>query len=152
VRSTIAFVSTLSERGETVRVLLIEDNPADVVLVKKAFKQNAPTAAVEVAVDGKDAVDRLTQADRQRPHLVLLDLNLPRMNGHEVLEFVRGHATLRTLPVVVLTSSEDERDIEHSYRLGANSYLTKAPTLAELMTVVRNLADFWFGTAILPPA
>lgn len=147
-------VSSTAERAEPIKVLLVEDNPADVVLVRKAFQQSAPGADLHVVVDGREAMAFLRgdqpYTGRPRPHLVLLDLNLPRMNGHEVLQHVRQDERLRTLPIVVLTSSEDERDIENSYRLGANCYLTKAPTLAEFMESMRGLSEFWFGTATLP--
>lgn len=136
------------------QVLLVEDNPADAVLARKALDQVPANATVHVVVDGVEAIEYLRQrgkyAGATRPDVVLLDLNLPKLNGHEVLREVRADETLRTIPIVVLTSSCDELDVANSYDLGANSYLTKRPELSEFMEMMHAFGAFWLDSATLP--
>ncbi|HUK13519.1 MAG TPA: response regulator [Thermoanaerobaculaceae bacterium] len=131
-------------------VLLVEDDPNDVILIRRAFRDAKVANPLEVAGDGEEAVAYLagagTYADRERhplPSVVLLDLKLPRKSGHEVLAWIRAHQELRRLPVVVLTSSTERADVNRSYELGANSYLTKPVSPANLIEMVRTLQVYW---------
>ncbi|OLC08799.1 MAG: two-component system response regulator [Gemmatimonadetes bacterium 13_1_40CM_70_11] len=138
----------MNANGST--ILLVEDNPDDVLLIRRAFQKAGignPVVAVE---HGDEAVAYLdgtgAYADRQRypiPALVLLDLKLPRRSGLEVLGWVRQHEGLKRLPIVVLTSSRDEGDINKAYDLGANSYLVKPVAFDELLRLVRSVEGYW---------
>ncbi len=133
------------------RVLLVEDDPdVVVVLLREAFVQCGLGPPIHVSCDGDDAVSYLAgnppYGDRDEhplPSLVLLDLKLPRRDGHEVLEWIRAHTEFAALPVVVLTSSSRDGDIERAYACGANSYLVKPPQFGELTAMVRMLSTFW---------
>jgi len=138
---------------ETLNILLVEDSPGDVRLVREALKENSMSVQMTVAHDGVEAMDYLHQAERgavSRPDLVLLDLNLPRKNGCEVLAEVKGSPALRQIPVVVMTSSRAEEDVQKAYQLNANCYITKPTNLPDYVKVVRSLENFWFMTATLP--
>jgi len=137
-----------------IRVLLVEDNPGDVELIRDSLEDVAPLD-ITVVGDGAAAIDYLGQsiaADRVRPlpDLVLLDLNLPKISGHEVLHEIRQMADLRAMPVVVVTSSDATLDIVKSYSLGANSYVTKPGELAAFQNTVKALGNFWCNVARLP--
>ena len=143
--------------GET--ILLVEDNPDDVLLIKRAFKKAGLPHALQVASHGEDAVDYLAgdggYADREKhpfPSLMLLDLQLPRRSGHEVLEWLRAQEDLRRLPVVVLTSSREPADINRAYDLGANSYLVKPVSFDALLEMVQVLERYWIVLAERPEA
>lgn len=143
--------------GET--ILLVEDNPDDVLLIKRAFKKAGLPHALQVASHGEDAVDYLAgdggYADREKhpfPSLMLLDLQLPRRSGHEVLEWLRAQDDLRRLPVVVLTSSREPADINRAYDLGANSYLVKPVSFDALLEMVQVLERYWIALAEKPEA
>ncbi|MEV0399890.1 response regulator [Actinoallomurus sp. NPDC050550] len=135
-------------------VLLVEDDPGDVVLTKEAFKDNKVSNRLSIVGDGEEAMRFLRQegdyADAPRPDLVLLDLNLPRMDGGQVLGEIKADETLRTIPVVVLTTSEAEEDILRSYRLHANAYVTKPVDFDQFIKVVRQIDDFFVGVVKLP--
>ena len=139
---------------EPLRILVVEDNPADVLLVKRALAQHEPDASVEVVRDGSEALAYLRHegeyANSPKPSVVLLDLNLPRMSGHEVLAELREDEKLRSLPVIILTSSDDPRDIGRSYDLGARSYMTKRPELDAFLTCMGAFSKFWLQAATLP--
>ncbi len=138
---------------ESLNILLIEDSPSDIRLVREALKENSIPVKVTVARDGIEAMDYLHQAEGgaiSRPDLVLLDLNLPRKNGREVLAEVKGSPTLRQIPVVVMTSSRSDEDVQQAYQLNANCYITKPADLPEYVKVVRSIEEFWFATATLP--
>lgn len=140
---------------EPLSILLIEDSPSDVRLVQEALKENSMTVRMTVAHDGIEAMDYLHEAERgkvSRPDLVLLDLNLPRKNGREVLAEVKGSPSLRQIPVVVMTSSRADEDIQQAYALNANCYITKPADLQDYVKVIRSLENFWFTTATLPDA
>lgn len=130
-------------------VLLVEDNPGDVRLTEEAFTEGNIDNTLHVVTDGMEAVDFLFQrgehADAPRPDMVLLDLNLPRLNGDEVLEEIRESSELRTLPVVVLTGSKAQEDIVKSYELCANAFLTKPIDPMEFIEVVQELEHFWLS-------
>ena len=139
----------MMERVAVVDVLLVEDDPGDVVLIKEAFEYNKVHNALHIVSDGVEALDFLYRRggyeDAPRPDLVLLDLNLPRKDGREVLEEVKADRDLRTIPVVVLTTSEAEEDILRSYDLHANAYVTKPVDFDQFMGVVRKVDDFFLS-------
>lgn len=138
---------------QSLNILLIEDSPSDVRLVREALKENSMSIEVTVARDGVEAMEYLRQAESgavTRPALVLLDLNLPRKNGREVLAEVKASPNLRQIPVVVMTSSRADEDIQQAYELNANCYITKPADLPEYVKVVRAIENFWFATATLP--
>jgi CheY-like chemotaxis protein len=138
------------------RVLLVEDNPGDVDLIRDSLEEIAPHLDITVVDNGAEALDYLShsgamsEAAKPMPDLVLLDLNLPKISGHEVLSEARKSSDLRTLPIVVVTSSDASRDILRSYQLGANSYVTKPGELASFQRTVRALGNFWCNVARLP--
>ena len=133
-------------------ILLIEDNPDDAALAVRAFRKLGLAAELTVRNSGEEALDYLLSraADEHLPSLVLLDLQLPRMSGLDVLKAMRDNDRTRLLPVVVMTSSDEERDIQCSYRLGANSYLRKPVEFAEFTEVVGQLQNYWL-TLNRPP-
>jgi CheY-like chemotaxis protein len=134
--------------GKPVEILLVEDNPGDVRLVIEALKEGRVRNYVHVARDGVEALDMLRRADgfadSRRPDLVLLDLNLPRKDGREVLAEIKADPALRRIPVVILTTSTAEEDVVRSYDLHANCFITKPVDLDQFMGVVRAIEDFWF--------
>lgn len=134
------------------RIFVIEDNPGDFLLVKKAFSRARIANELEHCDDGETALARLrAEAEAgELPDLVLLDLHLPGMSGKEVLAAIRADEKLRHLPVVVMTSSKQEKDILRSYKLGASSFVTKPPSLSELQEVVSSLHQYWFVLVKLP--
>lgn len=137
-----------------IEVLLVEDDPGDVVLTKEAFDDNKVKNTLSIVSDGEEAMRFLRRegeyADAPRPDLVLLDLNLPRKDGRQVLEEIKDDETLRTIPVVVLTTSEAEEDILRSYRLHANAYVTKPVDFDQFINVVRQIDDFFVSVVKLP--
>ncbi len=144
----------MMENLAVVDVLLVEDDPGDVVLIKEAFEYNKVHNALHVVSDGVQALDFLYRRDGHenapRPDLVLLDLNLPRKDGREVLEEVKADPDLRTIPIVVLTTSEAEEDIVRSYDLHANAYVTKPVDFDRFIEVVRLIDDFFVPVVKLP--
>lgn len=137
-----------------IEILLVEDNPGDVRLTREALKEGKVLNHLHVVEDGEDAVRFLRREGEfdgaVRPDLVLLDLNLPRKSGHEVLEEIKTDTDLRRIPVVVLTSSEAETDIARSYDRYANAYITKPVDLDQFISVVRAVEDFWLEVVRLP--
>jgi CheY-like chemotaxis protein len=137
-----------------IEVLLVEDDPGDILLTREAFDLNKVHNRLNVVNDGEQAMAFLRRegayADAPRPDLILLDLNLPRMSGTEVLREVKADAVLRTIPVVVLTTSEAEEDILRSYRLHANAYVTKPVDFEQFIRVVRQIDDFFVTVVKLP--
>jgi two-component system response regulator len=130
------------------KILLVEDSRDDVELTLRAFKSNNIKNEIVVAADGVQALEFLYGADGKKladplPSIVLLDLNLPRVNGLEVLQRIRAHDKTRTLPVVILTSSTEERDLVEGYKLGANSYVRKPVDFAEFTQAARQLGLYW---------
>lgn len=142
----------MSRLTRPARVLLVEDNAGDAQLMRIAFAEVQPDALLHVATDGETALDALTHAGEEHPDLVLLDLNLPRLTGHEVLAAVRASdlSLARRTPVVVLTTSSAIGDVQRSYELGARSHITKPHEIDELFTAVASLARYWFDTVELP--
>ena len=142
-------------RGSTVNVLLVEDDPGDVLLTREAFESSGGAAnVIDVVSDGVEALAYLRRqgdfADATRPDLVLLDLNLPRMDGREVLAEIKADDDLRRIPVVVLTTSEAEEDVVRSYNLHANAYVTKPVDFDQFIRVVREVDDFFASIVRLP--
>ena len=137
-------------------ILLVEDNPGDVRLTVEALKEARVLNVLSVARDGVDALDFLRQegshADAPRPDLILLDLNLPKKDGREVLAEIKADESLKRIPVVVLTTSRAEQDIVKSYDLHANCYITKPVDLEQFIEVVQSIEDFWLTIVKLPPS
>jgi len=137
-----------------VEILLVEDNPGDVRLTREALREGKVRNNLYVASDGVDALAFLRRegqyADAVRPDLILLDLNLPRKDGREVLEEIKADATLRYIPVVVLTSSQAEQDILRAYDLHANCYVSKPVDLDQFIHVVHSIEDFWLRIVRVP--
>lgn len=143
-----------SQLHGAVDILLVEDNPADVELTLEAFEQSGVAHSLHVTSNGVDAMRFLRRegeyADAPRPAMVLLDLNLPRKGGREVLSEIKKDAELRTIPVVVLSSSAAIEDVLASYGLHANSYIQKPTNFSRFLDVVKALDAFWFRVASLP--
>jgi two-component system, chemotaxis family, response regulator Rcp1 len=137
-----------------IAVLLVEDSPGDVRLTMEAFKTAKMHVNLRVVYDGAEAMAYLKRqgkhADALRPDLVLLDLNLPKKDGREVLGEIKGNAALLTIPVVILTTSAAEEDILQSYRLHANCYITKPVDLVGFLDVVKSIDNFWLSVVKLP--
>jgi two-component system, chemotaxis family, response regulator Rcp1 len=137
-----------------VEVLLVEDNPGDVRLTQEALKDGRVMVNLTVAADGVEAMEALKRrgihASKPRPDLILLDLNLPRKNGREVLEEIKADDELKRIPVIVMTTSKAEQDIHRVYNLNANCYITKPVDLDEFLNVVRSIEDFWLTIVTLP--
>ena len=135
-------------------VLLVEDNPGDVRLMVEAFRDANRSIRLHVAYDGVEAIAFLRRegahADAPRPDFILLDLNLPRMDGREVLAHIKKDDSLRTIPTVILTTSEADADILKSYELNANAYLKKPVTLEAFESLVKSINDFWLTRVMLP--
>jgi CheY-like chemotaxis protein len=138
------------------RILLVEDNPADADLTQVAFEAVGTPAYIEVVPNGEEAINYLARHgiyhDALVPQLVLLDLNLPRVGGFEVLASIKSLEATRHIPVVVLTSSESSDDIIRSYQLGANCYLTKPFSVGAYREMAKRLYEFWLELAKLPPS
>lgn len=144
----------MSDIHELVQILLVEDNPGDVRLTREALKEAKFRNKVEVVGDGVEALAYLHQQGQysgaMRPHLIMLDLNLPRMDGREVLAAIKKDADLRRIPVVVLSSSEAETDIARAYELHANAYVTKPVDIDHFLQVVKAIEEFWVEIVKLP--
>jgi chemotaxis family two-component system response regulator Rcp1 len=139
-----------SSRGRAVEILLVEDNPADVRLTEEALAEGKVANVLRVAEDGVAALAMLRDKSHPAPDLILLDLNLPKMGGQEVLQEIKRDPELRRIPVVVLTTSSAERDILKSYELHANCYITKPVDLGQFLSVVKQIDDFWLTVVRLP--
>ena len=141
--------------ADLIHILLVEDNLADVELTLEALEEAKFVNDVTVMRDGAEAVDylhrRAGHEDSVRPDLIILDLNLPRRSGHEVLADLKADANLRRIPVAILTTSSAESDVLASYDLGANCFLTKPVDVGQFLKVVQSIEDFWFGVVRLPP-
>ena len=143
-------------RGDPVDILLVEDNPGDVRLIEESFETTARETRFRVIDNGEDAIDFVTREDADRsaplPDLALVDLNLPKRDGCDVLEAIREDPQAQNLPVLMLTSSGATEDIERCYRARANAYLTKPTDPDELTAIAEAVERFWFEQAQLPPA
>jgi CheY-like chemotaxis protein len=145
---------TVSPALIQVNVLLVEDSPGDVRLTQEAFRDANGAVRLHVASDGVEAMAFLRRegehADAPRPDFILLDLNLPRMDGREVLAHVKADDKLRTIPTIILTTSDADADILMSYERNANAYLKKPVTLEAFENLVRTINDFWLTKVVLP--
>jgi CheY-like chemotaxis protein len=141
--------------GVPVEILLVEDSPGDVRLTREALREAKIKNNLSVVQDGVEAMAFVRReggyARAPRPDLILLDLNLPRKSGREVLEEIKADPALRSIPIVVLTTSADEEDIARSYQHHANCYITKPVDLDQFLTVVNSIEDFWLSIVRLPP-
>jgi two-component system response regulator len=138
-------------------ILLVEDNPADVKITQRALKESGLPVDLIVVRDGQEAVDYLLRmgphaaaADWRSPDLILLDINLPRLTGREVLERLRGTPALKTVPVVVLTTSNRQEDVQEMYACGANTYIEKPQDFHRFVQVLQTIHRYWLDTALLP--
>ncbi len=140
---------------KNIDILLVEDNPGDVRLTKEALKENKIGNNLYVVGDGAEAMEFLHNkgiyAQKPRPDLILLDLNLPKKDGREVLAEIKEDKDLKHIPVVILTTSKSEDDIVKTYNLHANCYITKPVDLDQFLTVVKSIEDFWISIVKLPP-
>jgi two-component system, chemotaxis family, response regulator Rcp1 len=143
-----------SKTGRAVQILLVEDNPGDVGLTLEALKEATLPNKLTVVKNGADALSLLRRqgqyAGAARPDLILLDLNLPKKDGRKVLAEIKGDDNLKRIPVVILTTSEDEQDVLESYNLHANCYIVKPLDLDRFITVVKSIEDFWLRIVVLP--
>lgn len=140
---------------DSIEILLVEDNPGDVRLTQEALKESKLINHLSIVRDGVEALAFLRQegvyADAPRPGIILLDLNLPRKDGREVLQEIKDDDDLKRIPVVILTTSDDEHDILQSYNLHANCYITKPVNLSRFITIIKNIENFWLTIVQLPP-
>jgi CheY-like chemotaxis protein len=147
-------MKAMGEAGMPIEVLLVEDSPGDVRLTREAFHAANRAIRLHVAVDGVEAMAFLrrqgSNVHAPRPDLILLDLNLPKMEGREVLALIKGDEDLKMIPTVILTTSDSEADIVKSYQLQANCYLTKPVQLAAFESLVKSIDDFWLMKVQLP--
>ena len=136
-------------------ILLVEDNPGDAELAREALADSKLANRLETVEDGEEAMEYLLQQGKYknavRPDLILLDLNLPKKDGREVLAEIKTHEELKRIPVVVLTTSKDEEDVLKAYNLHANCYITKPIDLTQFIKVVKSIEDFWLSIVVLPP-
>jgi CheY-like chemotaxis protein len=144
-----------NEPHQHVEILAVEDNPADVRLIQEALKEGKFNNHLHIAEDGVEAVKYLHREhpyeNAQQPDMILLDLNLPKMDGREVLARIKSDERLKNIPVIVLTTSKAEEDIMKSYNLHANCFITKPVGIEQFMKVVREIEDFWLSIVKLPP-
>jgi CheY-like chemotaxis protein len=145
----------IEETGKPIEILLVEDNPGDVRLTQEVFKESKICNKLHVVKDGVEAMDFLRRQGKSvngaRPDLILLDLNLPKKDGREVLAEIKADDNLKRIPVVVLTISKAEEDILRSYSLHANCYLTKPIEFEQFFNLVKYIEEFWLTIVKLPP-
>jgi chemotaxis family two-component system response regulator Rcp1 len=138
-----------------IEILLVEDSPADILLTREAFQESRIVNTIHVAEDGIQAMDFLFKrgeyASASRPDLILLDLNLPRKNGREVLAEIKADPELKKIPIVVLTTSSAEEDVLRAYDLNANCYVVKPVGFDNFMQAMQSIRHFWFSVVTLPP-
>lgn len=137
-----------------VHVLLVEDNDGDILLIKEAFEDAKIHINISVVKDGKEAMDFLNKENKyttvETPDLLLLDINLPKKNGHEVLQYIKGNENLRQIPVVILTTSSADKDINKSYSNYVNCYITKPVDVNDFLSIVSTIENFWISVVKLP--
>ena len=139
---------------EPIHILLVEDNEGDILLTREAFEYANVIHKLSVVRDGEEAIDFLSRRGihslMSEPDLLLLDVNLPKINGHEVLEFVKGNACLKHIPVIMLSTSASETDINRSYQNHANCYITKPIDVDNFQNIISQIKKFWISIAELP--
>lgn len=138
--------------------MLAEDDPDDRLLIRRAFHAVSPDSTIAMVSDGEEVLEYLYRRGRYAdsgafpwPSLILLDLNMPRKDGHQVVREIRAIADFKSIPIVILSTSVSEHDIMLSYDLGVNAFISKPPSFSKLKKTVRSLTDFWFDIARLPP-
>jgi two-component system, response regulator len=136
--------------AEQLEILLVEDNPQDAEMTQRALRRNNLVNRLHWVKDGAEALEYLLATDRQKPKLVLLDLKMPKVDGIEVLRRMKGDPLLRAIPVVIMTSSNEERDVAESYRLGANSYIVKPVGFEAFLETVAKIGLYWVLTNRVP--
>ena len=148
----------VADKGKPAVILLVEDDRGDQELTRRALQEGKIRNELRIVEDGEEALAYLFRrgeykdpATSPRPDLLLLDLNLPRVDGREVLERIRADATLRRMAVVVLTTSRQEEDILRSYEVGCNSFITKPVGMDQFIQVIQSLKEYWFQIVVLPP-
>ncbi len=135
-----------------INILLVEDNEGDILLTTEAFEDSKIVNSITAIRDGKAAIDffeRLTKKD-EAPHLVLLDINLPKVNGHEVLMFIKNSEKYKSIPVIMLTTSSSDKDIMKSYKNHVNCYITKPIDVSDFMKAITKIEDFWVNIVSIP--
>ncbi|MDQ6751382.1 MAG: response regulator [Actinomycetota bacterium] len=142
---------TNAQAARPIQILLVEDSPGDVRLTEEILRDAKIANDLHVVNDGEQAMDFLRSTDAPRPDVMMLDLNLPRKDGREVLAELKGDPELRRIPVIVLTTSSADQDVLRSYDLNANCYITKPIDLDEFISVVRSIENFWLSIVRLPP-
>jgi CheY-like chemotaxis protein len=139
---------------KTIHILLVEDNEGDILLTSEALEEGKITNTISVVTDGEQAMDFLNKAGKhanaETPDLVLLDVNLPKQNGHEVLQRIKTTEELKHIPVIMLTTSSSESDIMRSYKNFANCFITKPVHVVDFMKAIEQLEDFWINIVSLP--
>lgn len=139
---------------DQIHILLVEDNEGDILLIREAFEEVKLINKLSVVKDGKAAIEFLTKIGKYKneglPDLLLLDVNLPKINGHEVLQFIKNSENLKHLPVIMLTTSSSEKDIVSSYKNYVNCYITKPVEVGAFLEVVAKIKSFWFSIVKLP--
>lgn len=135
-----------------IRILLVEDNPGDVRLTQEALQEFKTPCSLQIATDGENAIECLRKSAKNGkqslPDIILLDLNLPKMNGHEVLEEVKTNPLYKTIPIIVLSASKSQEDINRAYGLGANAYIAKPLDIDSYFSTMKALEDFWLRSAL----
>ncbi|MFW0776554.1 MAG: response regulator [Rickettsiales bacterium] len=146
--------NTLLEKHRPARVLLVEDNPGDAILTRRAFEKSKIANQLSVVTTGEQAVAMLRKegdyANTEMPDIILLDLNLPQMSGQDVLKFIKDSPDFRHIPVIILSSSSAEQDVVKSYNLHANGYVVKPVKLETFSEIINKLEAFWFTLVVMP--
>jgi CheY-like chemotaxis protein len=141
--------------NKSIHILLVEDNEGDIILTKEAFEEKKIVNKISVAKDGKQATDLLNSlaasGKNELPNLILLDINLPKKNGHEVLYEIKNNDQLKHIPVIILTTSSSIQDVKLAYKNHANCYITKPVDLNEFMNAIATIESFWFEIVMLSP-
>jgi CheY-like chemotaxis protein len=137
-----------------IHILLVEDNEGDILLTTEALSEGKIINEVSIARDGEEAIDFLNQqgafSNATKPDLILLDVNLPKKNGYEVLDYIKSTSDLKHIPVIILTTSSSQKDILHAYRNYANAYITKPVDVDDFIKIISTIEDFWIGIVQLP--
>lgn len=138
--------------SQAVHIMLVEDNVSDQVVIERALEDGEIKGQLSVFSNGQEALDFLhsNEAKQNMPNLILMDINMPILNGKQTLQAIRAHDDLKHLPIVMLTTSSRDKDVIESYRLGVNAYLTKPVSNVDLVNTIRQLEKFWFDLVVLP--
>lgn len=144
----------MGQKTRPIQILLIEDNPGDIRLTQEAFRDSKVSLVLNIATDGVEGINFLKKNPPyeavEMPDLILLDLNLPKKDGREVLQFVKEDEELKKIPVIILTTSTAEQDLTRAYNLNTNSYINKPVDFDRFFDIIQKIEDFWLSTAVLP--